>query len=189
MQLPDLCAWVYGLLGRSPGSSKGRVDSSGAMEALLALARNPDDPFYLLMDDADSMPAETIQALVEGLPRERSPLRILLGLNRDAKSTRLLAALDPFEIFEIGLKAPMSEEETSNYVFSRMRWAGLGEREIARLDAPAISRIQALSGGVPRRVHVVAESLFESASRDFPNELDVKQKREDWMGRPIEDEL
>ena len=189
MLLPDLCAWVYGLLGRSPGLSDGRADAAAALESLLALAGNPDDPFYLLMDDADSMPQETVQAFLEGLPRERSPLRILLGLNRDAKSSRLLAALDPFEIFEIGLSPPMSEEETSNYVFSRMRWAGLGEQHVARLDAHAISRIQALSGGVPRRVHVVAESLFEPASRQFPNELDVKQKREDWMGRPIEDEL
>jgi type II secretory pathway predicted ATPase ExeA len=189
MQPADLSAWVYGLLGRSPRVSKGKAESSDALEALYSLGGNADDPFFLLMDDADSMPQETVQALVEGLPRERSPLRILMALSQDARSSRLLAALDPLETFETILKPPMNEKETSNYVRSRMRWAGLGEKEISRIDAPAISRIQALSGGVPRRVHSVAASLYETADRRFPNELDVKRKREDWMGRPIEDEL
>jgi type II secretory pathway predicted ATPase ExeA len=189
LQLQDLCAWVYGLLGRSPRSAEGKADSRAALDALLSLARNADDPFFLLMDDADSMPQETVQALVEGLPRERSPLRILMALGQDGKSSRLLAALDPLETFETVLKPPMSEKETSNYVRSRMRWAGLGENEMSRLDAQAISRIQTLSGGVPRRVHSIAASLFESANRGLPEELDAKRKREDWMGRPIEDEL
>jgi len=189
LQPPDLCAWVYGLLGRSPRATAGKADSGSALEALLSLAGNVDDPFFLLMDDADSMPQETVQALVEGLPRERSPLRILMALSPDAKSSRLLGALDPLEAFESGLKPPMNEEETSKYVRARMHWAGLGAAEISRLDAAAIGRIQALSGGVPRRVHNVGASLYESANRRLPSELDVKRKREDWMGQPIEDEL
>ena len=69
-----------------------------------------------------------------------------------------------------------------------MRWAGFEEQELARLDSDAIRQIHRLSGGVPRRVHRIAESFFESSSTGLPRELDEKQKREDWMGRPIGEE-
>jgi len=193
----DLCEWVYGLLGRAAPFGSGSTDEAGeaddsrvALEALTALADSGDSPFFLLMDDADSMPPETIRMWVDGLPREGSPLRLLLALNPDAKSSRLLASLDSLGILEASLDQPMSEEETATYLKGRMRWAGLGGgSEGWELDEVAMRRIHTLSGGVPLQVHRFAESIFASEAAERPSDLDTKLRREDWLGSPIEDDL
>jgi len=182
----DLCEWIHGLLGRSIRLPESPDD---AVRTLLDLADGPNDPFVLLIDDADSMPPETIRALVEGLPESRSPMRILLALNDDAKASRLLATLDPLHPRLVRLPEPMSKSETADYLDARMKWVGLETAEIARIDAEAISKIHTLSGGVPRRVHMIAVSLFEAGGMGLPDELDAKERRENWMGRPIEDDF
>ena len=50
-------------------------------------------------------------------------------------------------------------------------------------------KIHSLSGGVPRSVHQVAASVFEARTADLPSALDEKDKRENWMGQPIEDDF
>ncbi len=191
----DLCEWIYGLLGRVLGSPTGDESeeeeaSKFAQRALIDLAESDQSPFFLLVDDADSMPPETIRMLVDGLPRERSPLRILMSLNPDAKSSRLLAALDSLGILEVRLEEAMTEPETAAYLRGRMRWAGLEMPEaVGAEEAQSLRRIHALSGGVPRRVHRVAESVFGAAGADRPSDLDTKRNREDWLGSPIEDDL
>lgn len=189
LSITDLCVWIHGLLGRSIRFLDATDHPVAALAALFALADGPDDPFILLLDDADSMPPETSRELVEGLPRERSPLRILMALNENAKSSRLLAALDPLQPCLVPLKKAMSEGETALYLRSRMQWAALEAAEIARFDPEAISRIHTLSGGVPRRIHSIAAAFLESSSARLPSELEEKEKRENWMGQPIEDEF
>jgi len=127
--------------------------------------------------------------LAQGLPRENSPLRILMALNDDAKASRLLAALDPIHPCVFPLQEPMSEPETELYLQARMQWAAFDAAEIARLDPEAVGRIHALSGGVPRRVHTLAASFFETGSTALPSELGDKARRENWMGQPIEDDF
>ena len=182
----DLCEWIHGLLGHSIRLPESPED---ALRTLLDLADGPKDPFVLLIDDADSMPPETIRALVEGLPQSHSPLRIMLALNDDAKASRLLATLDPLHPRLVRLQQPMSKTETAAYLDARMKWAELENAEIARVDAEAIGKIHTLSGGVPRRVHMIAVSLFEAGGMGLPDELDAKERRENWMGRPIEDDF
>lgn len=190
LSITDLCVWIHGLLGRPislPAVTDHPVEALGA---LFALADGPDgEPFVLLLDDADSMPVETIQVLAQGLPRENSPLRILLALNDDSKASRLLAALDPLRPCLVPLQEAMNPTETALYIRARMRWASSGAVEGARLDPEVIGRIHALSGGVPRRVHSIAASFFETESAGLPSELNEKAKRENWMGQPIEDDF
>jgi hypothetical protein len=112
-----------------------------------------------------------------------------MALNDDAKASRLLAALDPLVPRLVTLQDPMNEKETGLYLRARMHWAGIEATEIARFDSELVARIHALSAGVPRRVHAIAASCFESGSTGLPRELDEKARRENWMGRPIEDDF
>jgi len=189
LSVTDLSLWIHGLLGRSISFLDATDHPEAALAALIALGDGRDDPFILLLDDADSMPAETVQVLAQGLPRERSPLRILMALNDDARASRLLAAFDPLQPCVAPLREAMSERETALYLHARMRWARLEADEIAHIDPDAIARIHRFSGGVPRRVHMIAASYFESGSAGLPSELDEKDKRENWMGRPIDDDF
>ena len=184
----DLAIWVHGLLGRAcPPIGE---DPAEAIAALRDLGVGAEAPLTLLLDDADSMPAATIEALTDQLPREGSPLRLLLALNPDSKGSRLLAALHALGPREIRHRTRLSPAETGEYVRARMRWAGFPGVEIARVDEAEALRIHALSNGVPRAIHAVALDRFgAAASVGGAEDLDAKRRREDWMGRPIEDEL
>ena len=223
----DLSIWVHGLLGRalphrpprsSPSPSvevatagagntaggsnepSGVDDARKAMSDLSALANSFRDPFFLLFDDADSLPAETLRALVEHLSPSESRLRILMALNPDSKATRLLSLLHAFAPPEVSLRTRMCAEETEYYLRRRMEWAGLPAAEIARLEDGLARRLHALSGGVPRALHREASAAFggggtsagspaKSDHKRAKRTLDAKRQREDWMGRPIEDDL
>jgi type II secretory pathway predicted ATPase ExeA len=185
----DLCLWVHGLLGIAPDAAVADGAPEAALAALMALAPGRGDPFFLLIDDADSMPPPTVRLLIQSLPREGSPLRIVMAIGDDARASRLLAALDSLAPAEVRLRKAMSQDETESYLRARMKRAGILDSEIARIDASAVARMFTLSGGVPRRLHRVVESIFDSDSNRLPSELDEKQKREDWMGRPLEDDL
>lgn len=191
LSVTDLCVWVHGLLGRSidlPDSSDPPAATLAALTALCDLTSTPEDPFFLVIDDANSMPTETIRAFAVGLPRKGSSLRILMALNDDAKSSRLLAVLDPLHPRTLAFRGEMSEAETAAYLHARMKWAGFEDQEIAKIDSEAVRQIHLLSGGVARRIHMIAAKFLESGIAVLPRELDEKQKRENWMGRPIEDD-
>lgn len=188
----ELIAWIYGLLGRSPRGgpepSQATNPSGQQLDALLDLAATSGDPFFLLIDDADSMPAELLRAFVNELPLERSTLRILMALNEDAKASRLLAGFDSLHPSTVRLQSPMNESETAHYLAARMAWAGSPPTEISRVDSEMARRVFALSGGVPQTVHRIAHSLLSGDEVAIPGDLDAKQRREDWMGRPFEDD-
>ncbi len=191
LSVVDLATWIYGLLGQECPSPDpdARDHAVPALAALFALGGGPSDPFFLLIDDADSMPEETIRVLQQGLPRKSSPLRILAALGDDARSSRLLAALDVLEPSVAILRSRLSEEETAVYLRTRIRWAGLSEEVMGGLDADRISQIHAFSGGVPREIHRVMTELLEARHKGLPADLDAKQRREGWMGAPIDDDF
>ena len=223
----DLSIWVHGLLGRVPphrspvgspsppvgvvaagegntaGASEklsGVEDARKAMSDLAALANSFREPFFLLFDDADSLPAETRRALVDHLPTSESRLRILMALNPDSKATRLLSSLHAFAPPEVSLRTRMSAEETEHYLRRRMEWAGLPAADVLRLGDGLAHRLHSFSGGVPRALHAEASAAFEeggtSAGRSAKSDhnrakrpLSAKSQREDWIGRPIEDDF
>ena len=183
----DLAIWVHGLLGRPAPTI---TEAGEAVEALARLGEGPDAPFTLLLDDADSMPSETIEAITSMLPTERSSLRLLLALNPDSKGSRLVAALHALAPQEIRYRERLSPVETRAYVRARMRWAGFAAAEIDRVDDEESRRIHALSNGIPRAIHAVAADRLQAGSAIGGAEgLGAKRRREDWMGRPIEDDL
>lgn len=201
----DLAHWVYGLFGRTreraldalaataaaaadgaASAEDGEAAASAAVDALKALGGSA-GPFFLLIDDADSMPLETVHALATRLPAIDSPLRLLLAVNPDARGSRLLAAFHAFVPLELVFRERMTVEETGEYVRARMRWAGFAEAEVARIDENAARHFHALSGGVPRALHAQAWSDFDRvlAEGEWPA-LDAKRRREEWMGQAIE---
>lgn len=183
----DLAIWVHGLLGRACPALEGDGD---AIAALGRLGDGVDAPFTLLLDDADSMPAETIEALVTGMEGGAAPIRLLLALNPDSKGSRLLAALHALSPREFRYRDRLSPEETGAYVRARMRWAGFPDAIVDRVDHDEAQRIHALSNGVPRAIHAIASELVETAAAIGGAEaLGAKRAREEWMGRPIEDDL
>ena len=71
-----------------------------------------------------------------------------------------------------------------------MRWAGFPDAIVARVDEDESHRIFGLSNGVPRAIHATAADRFNTAAAvQGTAELGAKRQREDWMGRPIEDDL
>lgn len=168
LSVVDLVAWVYGLLGQECPYPDARDHAVPALAALFALGGGPSDPFFLLIDDADSMPEETIRVLQQGLPRENSPLRLLVVLGEDDRSSQMLAELDVLEPSVAILRSALSEEETAIYLQARMRRAGLSEEAVGGLDAARISQLHALSGGVPRQIHRIMIQMLEARELGRP---------------------
>lgn len=183
----DLCYWAYGLLGDPLAA--GEVETAeAAVDRLLELGQ-PTDPFFLLLDDADSMPVETITALVECLPRHHSPLRLLIAVNPDAKASRLLGRLGELIPRSVSYRTRLTDQEAGEYLRGRMKWAGFPPVEIQSLDPMDIVRMNGLSSGVPRQLHSLASAHFASRDVGYPSELTTKYRREEWMGQPLDDDL
>lgn len=202
----DLCLWVYGLVNRRIEAD--RVgDARGAFDGLAALGSGARGPLLLLIDDADSMPPESVAMLVEGLDAARVPLRVLLALDDEPRGEALLASLGPASPTLVELGARMTPDETADYVRGRMRWAGFPEVEVRGLSARTLERIHAGSAGVPRRVHRVAAALLaETQVRagadpgpeawggargggDAAPDAHDPARPESWMGKPIDDDF
>lgn len=183
----DLAAWVHGQLKLHFAPHPDLDDAAVAVEALLHLGGGPFDPFFLILDDADAMPSELIDALVTGLPREQSPLRLLIGLNPDSKATRLLAALHALAPTTVEFRARMSVADTAHYVRARMRRVGFPGAEVAKITEAEAKRLNSLSAGIPRRLHELLAARFdgrENASLEFD---ETELGGEEWMGRPFDD--
>lgn len=189
LELPDFAVWVYGLLGRTRKEGAVAPTFEQAIGALLGLGKGPQDPFYLLIDDADSISGETVRALNEYLPAKASPLRVLLALNPDSKGTRLMTQFHALEPTDMSLRDRMSIEETKTYLVARMRWAGFSEAEIGQLSDDWIHQVHSLSLGVPRALHGLAARSFDDRIRGVVSDLEDKRRREDWMGSPMEGKL
>lgn len=193
LSLPDLCIWCHGLLGLQPGPPDARDHPVAALAALFQLGRGPDDPFFLVIDDADSMPPETYRALAQGLPRERSPLRIVMAIGDDGRASRMLAAFDTLQPLEISLRSAMTRDETEGYLQKRMHWARTGRQGENEprpdIDAEIVERIHGLSGGNPRRLHVLASEILEANTESLPSDLEDKRRRDVWLGSPLDDDL
>jgi hypothetical protein len=175
LSMPDLCHWVYGLLGER--RTQGPLSPDGdeeALQALCKLAGRPGQPFYLLLDDADSMPSATLRAFVQGLGKERSPLRLLL-------------ALDPLQPWELSYRDALDESETEAYLRARLAHAGLGTELLDGLDRVTVARICALSGGIPRRIHRVVLALLEPERAALARALAMSARTDAWLGQPMDD--
>lgn len=188
LTLPDLARWIQGLVGgRWPLRVATADPDEDALRALAGLAAGPRRPLHLLIDDADSMPTATLRALVQGLARERSPLRLVLALSDDSRAARMLAALDPLRPLELPYRDALDEPETGAYLRARLAWSGLGAELLGGLDPRTVARIHALSGGIPRRIHRVVLALVEPDRAALARALATSSRSDAWLGRPIDD--
>ncbi len=188
LSLADLCDWVHGLLGLDrPAKSSAATADEHALKALARLTDAAQRPFHLLIDDADSMPSTTLRTLAQGLESEGSPLRLVLALSDDSRSTRLLAAFDSLHPFELPYRSALDESETEAYLRARLGRAGLGVEVLDGLDPLTVARIRALSGGVPRRIHRVVGALVEPERAALARALSGYPRTDAWLGRPMEE--
>ena len=188
LSLADLCHWVHGLLGlERPAKSSAATADEHALKALARLTDAGQRPFHLLIDDADSMPTTTLRSLAQGLGNEASPLRLVLALSDDSRSTRLLAAFDSLHPFELPYRSALDESETEAYLRARLGRVGLGVEVLDGLDPLTVARIRALSGGVPRRIHRVVGSLIEPERAALARALSGYPRTDAWLGRPMEE--
>lgn len=188
LTLPGLARWIHGLAGEGRPLRVASADpDEEAIRSLAGLGAGPERPLHLLIDDADSMPAATLRALVQGLPREHSPLRFVLALSDDSRAARMLAMLDPLQPRELPYRDPLDEPETEAYLRARLTRAGLGTDLLDGLDARTVARIRALSGGIPRRIHRVVLALVEPDRTALARALGTSSRTDAWLGRPIDD--
>lgn len=181
----DLATWVHAQLGRP---CPALPDAAAAGTALLALGGSL--PLVLLVDDADAMPPETTQMFIQRLPALQSPVRLLLALNPDSRGSRLLASFHALRPKEVRFRERMSIGETASYLRARMRWAGFPTQVIAEVDLAEAQRLHSLSNGVPRALHAIASARFDPTSQLHGEVTPTRERRpEDWMGRPIGDDL
>lgn len=195
VSLVELAAWVRGLLAgphapvrRVPGS-RPVASEAEALSEIKAIGEAGPGPLCLLIDDADSMAVPTLRALVQGLPLERSPVKLVLALTDDSRAVRMLAACDRLQPFEQTLRDPLDEAETETYLRARLAQAGLGFDLLDGLDTVTVRRIQALSGGVPRRIHRVVLALIEPDRAALARALAPHPRADAWLGRPLPDPI
>lgn len=186
--LPDLVRWIRGLAGQEPiGADAALASDRACIGSLAALSAGPDHPLELLIDDADSMPPATLRTLAQGLDRAHSPVRIVLALGDDSRAARMLATLDPLEPLELFFRDPLDAGEIEDYLQSRLARAGLGPEALDGLAGRTVSRIHALSGGIPRRIHRVVLALVEPDRAALARALATSSPSDAWLGRPIDD--
>jgi len=170
MPMDDLCAWAVALAGESlPTDPVARLAAMGRGDTLGG------HPLVLLVDDANSMPAETARALGALVTSCAGGLRLVLASNDDARTSRTAAALG-IDLVEHRLDRPMTDEETRQYVMERLRRADAPPGAWRSLDSERVRRLHAVSGGNPRRLHVLADELL----RGDPGRHVLTQLEPEW---------
>jgi type II secretory pathway predicted ATPase ExeA len=154
LSIEDLAAWALGL-AEEPSAA----DPVAALARLARAEAARGRALLLLIDEANSMPIETARALGALVAGSEGSLRLALASTDDARASRVVAGLG-VEVVEHRFDTPMSEAETCHYVTERLRCADAGPAAWGVLDAARIRGLHALSGGNPRRLHVLAAELL-----------------------------
>ena len=152
--LDELCAWTLGLL------DYGRAGCpAAALSSLLMAARGPlRRGLVLLVDDAGSMPIDTARDLGRFVRENGGAIQLVLAGADDAHASRVIAALG-VDVAIARYTLPFSEEETRTYVRARLERAHVPLSVRDRFGDENIHRIHSLSGGVPRRIHTLADEV------------------------------
>jgi MSHA biogenesis protein MshM len=149
----ELCAWV----ATGFGAPAGEDDPSLLMRAWLGHLREQDAGCLLLVDDADAMPDATLRWLAALAAESRGALRLALAAldgPAAANLTRLLGGAAA-----VRLDAPLTAEESAEYVAWRLRHADAPEPLRALFDATALAALHRVAAGNPRRLHLAALAI------------------------------
>lgn len=172
MPFEDLCEWTLRLLGEEVGADPREDFGRRLKERNLLLA----------IDDASSLPHETTSELAE-LVRMSSPrLRVVLVAADGFAASRMLAAFGE-PCHPVRLMEPMDEAETRSYLARRLDRQGATPETLDRLRPGSVTRLLRLSGGVPRRVHAVAQQVLV----EIPPSVNEEWREESWLGAPLDE--
>ena len=172
MPFEDLCEWTLRLLGEDVAAEPGEHLEHWLKERDLLLA----------IDDASSLPRETTAALARLVESTAPRLRVVLAASDGYAVSRTLAAFGP-SCRSVRLSEPMDEAEARAYLARRLDREGATPETLERLRPGSITRLLRLSGGIPRRVHVVAQEVLV----EIPDSVNEEWREESWLGTPIDE--
>ena len=160
----DLCAYALDRLG-SPRTD----DSVGVLKAYARHLKEEGSALLLLIDDAGAMPISTLRWLGDLAQKSDGSLRCVFAVTDDVNSGAVIAAL-PSEAAIVRLADPMTPEQTANYVEAHLAVGRVSGAVRALFDDATVTRLHELSGGVPRRLHTVAQAVLRRAPAPPPAE-------------------
>lgn len=155
-------------------------DPKRAVRRLLGDLAEARQSLLLEVDDASSLPAETLYDLL-AFARSEPALRVLLTYS---ESEELPGPL-PENLAVVRLEAPMTRAETQDYVKGRLARCGAPRSLGDRFDSATIARMHRESGGNPLRLHGLAVAIARGAGpMAVPRPTLV---RSEPAARPVED--
>jgi general secretion pathway protein A len=173
-------------VGGAKRTTKGYLD---LLNAFLLEGAAAGRSSILVIDEAQSMPAETLEAirLLSNLEtRTEKLLQIVMIAQPEIRETLARPELRQLRqriSVDVNLE-PMSAREVERYVKSRLETAGGGN--FVRFDAGAIALVHRLSGGIPRRINQICEALIEGASKSRIRLIDARfARRELGLGGSV----
>ncbi|MBW2269973.1 MAG: ATP-binding protein [Deltaproteobacteria bacterium] len=152
---PALFAWALRELD-GPGS----YDPVGAIAALAKQRAAEGGEIVLLVDDAETLPEDSAQALLEVSRETAGALRFVAAGDRETLG-RFASQIEESE--PILLVEPMSVEETEAYVRAHLVAANLAEAAHAAFPSDGFAQLQRRAGGIPARVNAEASRLLRRA--------------------------
>lgn len=154
-----LCAWALRELGL--------LESDNPEAALVAHARALAEAgrvLVVMLDEGAGLPVASARGLVDLCAESRGALRLVVAATDGVASGSVLAALGA-GAKEVRLRTAMSAAETAGYVARRLAQADAEPVLRARFGSRELARLHAATGGVPRRVHVLAARLARGERR------------------------
>ena len=145
-----------------PGRFQSKAFALDALYQFLIAKFNENKRVILIIDEAQNMPAEALEEIrmMSNIQSDtHSLIQIVLVGQPELKkilATPALAALTQRIAWHYHL-GPLSRAETAEYVNFRLRVAGR-ERELFAVDA--LDLIYQASGGIPRTINILCESLL-----------------------------
>ena len=145
-----IAAWALEELQHAAGSNP--------LAALLALARERRG-LALLIDDAQSLPRETAEELLQTTHHSDGTLRLVLAIPRD----EVESCLERWgHLEQVTLNEAMSPAETAEYVNAYLEKAHISSEVSAAFDEERLATLQLSSKGIPNRVNAEASLTLRS---------------------------
>jgi hypothetical protein len=154
-KLPPGGLWMYVAKELGLGA---RLESRRDLERLLGEAPGDRRALLLQVDDASSLPAETLDDLL-ALARSEPRVRVLLAYAEgDAPVSRV-----PEDVPVVRFDEPMSRSETQAYVKTRLVACRASPALRDAFDAATVARLHRESEGSPLRLHGLAVEVVRRA--------------------------
>jgi type II secretory pathway predicted ATPase ExeA len=156
----ELCRWALIELGEKPGT-----DAEGVLLKVAARYTGPGGleedrtALVLLLDDADALPLGSARRLYELAREAAGGLRLVLT-GADAQRLERTLSMMADDLPVLRLDEPMSAEETSEYVLSRLELVEADSATRALFTEETLGTLHELSRGIPAVLHEHAMAVL-----------------------------